>query len=49
MMHLILKRLEAPGTLKVWRGRVGTSSWRQGHGEEIWDVEQSEGGPRREG
>lgn len=24
---------------------VGTSTWRQGFGEEVWDVEQSEGGP----
>ena len=25
-----------------------TSSWRQGSGEEVWDVEQSEGGLRGE-
>jgi hypothetical protein len=25
---------------------VGTSIWRQGNGEEVWDVEQSEGGWR---
>ena len=46
MMHLTLKRLEAPGSLEVrWdRGwRVGTSSWRQGSREEVWDVQQSEG------
>jgi hypothetical protein len=24
---------------------VGTSSGRQEHGEEVWDVEQPEGGP----
>ena len=46
-MHLILKRLEAGGSLEVSLGGwwvVGTSLWRQGLGEKIWDVEQSEGG-----
>jgi hypothetical protein len=39
-MHLILKRMEAPGSLEVrW-----VSMWRQGVGEEVWDVEQLEGG-----
>ena len=33
MMHLTLKRLEAPGSLEVRWG-----------GEEVWDVEQLEGG-----
>ena len=36
MMHLTLKRLEAPGSLEVRWGGVG---W-----EEVWDVEQTEGG-----
>jgi hypothetical protein len=46
-MHLILKRLEAPGSLEVWRGvgdRGGASLWSQGFGKEVWDVEWSEGG-----
>ena len=46
-MHLTLKRLETPGSLEVrWGGGwgIGTSSWPQGSGEELWDVEQSEGG-----
>jgi hypothetical protein len=31
MMHLTLKRLEAPGSLAVmWSGGVGASTWRQG-------------------
>jgi hypothetical protein len=34
MMHLTLKRLEAPGNLEVMWG------W----GEEVWDEEQLEGG-----
>jgi hypothetical protein len=46
MMHLTLKRLEAPGCLEVRRGRgVGASMWRQGWDvEEVWDVQQLEGG-----
>ena len=47
MIHLTLKRLEAPGSGKVSVGArvgVGTSSWRWWVGEEVWDVEQSEGG-----
>jgi hypothetical protein len=48
MMYLDLKRLEAPGSLDVWRsGGVWTSSWTQGYGEEVWDVKQSEGGGGR--
>jgi hypothetical protein len=44
MMHLTLKRLEAPGSFEVrWVG-VGASTWRQGGGEEVLDVEQTEGG-----
>jgi hypothetical protein len=38
MMPLILKRLEAPGSLKVRRGgdwREWKSSWREGDGEEV--------------
>jgi hypothetical protein len=46
MMHLILKRLEAPGSLEVRWG----AEWRQGwSGEEVWDVEQLEGGWQRKG
>jgi hypothetical protein len=47
MMYLNLKRLEAPGSLEVrWGGGWGhpASRWRQGGGEEVWDMEQSEGG-----
>jgi hypothetical protein len=48
-MHLTLKRLEAPGSLEVrWGGGVQTSMWRPGCGEEVWDVEQLEGGSGRE-
>jgi hypothetical protein len=45
MMYITLKRLEAPGSLEVWWGWVEISLWRQGDREEVWDVEQSEGGP----
>jgi hypothetical protein len=42
MMNLTLKRLEVTMSLEVrWGGRVWTSTWRQGFGEEEWDVEQS--------
>jgi hypothetical protein len=45
MMHLTLKRLEAPGSLEVrWGGGEGASMWRWWGGEEVWDVEQSKGG-----
>jgi hypothetical protein len=45
MMHLTLKRLEAPGSLEVrwdrrWDIHVETG-WRA---EDVWDVEQTEGG-----
>jgi hypothetical protein len=46
MMHLILKRLKASGSLKDrWSGGVSEDihlelGW---GGEEVWDVEQSEG------
>jgi hypothetical protein len=40
---LTLKKLEAPESLEVW-WVMGTSSWRQGVREEVWDVEQLEGG-----
>jgi hypothetical protein len=36
MMHLTLKRLEAPENLEIW--------W---YGEEVWDVEQSDSEPGR--
>jgi hypothetical protein len=42
-MHLTLKGLEATGSLEVWLDwdwGVGTSAWRKGVGEEVWDVEQ---------
>lgn len=43
-MHLILKRLEDPGSGEVCRvERVGTSSWRPRAGWELWNMEQSEG------
>jgi hypothetical protein len=49
MMHLTLKKLEAPGSLEVrWVGVGGGGihveigvGW---GGEEVWDVEQLEGG-----
>jgi hypothetical protein len=43
MMHLTLKRLEAPGNLEVrWGGGIHLEmGW---GGEEVRDVEQSEGG-----
>jgi hypothetical protein len=40
MMHLTLKILEAPGSLEVMWGGGGAY---RGSGEEVWDVEQSEG------
>jgi hypothetical protein len=44
MMHLALKRLETPGTLKVRWGGGGDIHVKIGHWEEVWDVGQSEGG-----
>jgi hypothetical protein len=45
MMHLTLKRLEAPESFKVrWVGSGGIhveTGWGM---EEVWDVEQREGG-----
>ena len=42
MMHLTFKRQKAPVCLEVrWGGGVGTSTWRQANGEEVWDEEQS--------
>jgi hypothetical protein len=38
-MHLTLKRLEAPGSGEVWWGGILVEME-----EEVWDVEQSEGG-----
>jgi hypothetical protein len=44
MVHLTLKRLEAPGSLEVrWDGG-GNIHVETGGGKEVWDVEQSEGG-----
>jgi hypothetical protein len=55
MSGLGLVREDAPnpqeagaGGPREFRDLVGTSLWRQGAGEEVWDVEQSEGGPGRE-
>ena len=45
MMHLTFKRLEAPGSLES--GGVGDGSIQVGMGyggEDVWDVEQLEGG-----
>ena len=44
MMHLTLKRLEDPGSLEVRWGGSGGIHVETGGGEEVWDVEQSEGG-----
>jgi hypothetical protein len=46
-MHLTLKRLEAPGSLEAWWGeRCGGCHIlvETGGGEEVWDMEQLEGG-----
>jgi hypothetical protein len=44
MMHLTLKRLEAPGNLEVrWGGR-GDIYMETGEKDKVWDVEQSKGG-----
>jgi hypothetical protein len=43
MMHLIFKRLEAPGNLKVRWGRGGDIHMEMGSREEVWEVEQLEG------
>jgi hypothetical protein len=43
MMHLTLKRLEVPGSLEgVWGWGADIHVETRG-GEEVWDVEQSEG------
>jgi hypothetical protein len=45
MTHLTLKRLEAPGSLEVRWGGGGSIHVETGWGrEEMWDVEQLEGG-----
>jgi hypothetical protein len=44
MMHLTLKRLEAPGSLEVRWGRGEDIHVETGGGEEVWDMEQLEGG-----
>ena len=45
MMHLTLKRLEARGSLEVGWGWGGGIHMETGwDGEEVWDVEQLEGG-----
>jgi hypothetical protein len=43
MKHLTLKRLEAPGSLEVRWGGGGGIQVEKGDGEEVWDVEQTEG------
>jgi hypothetical protein len=43
MMHL--KRLEVTGSLEIrWGGEWGHPHGDRGCGEDVWDVEQSEGG-----
>jgi hypothetical protein len=50
MMHLTLKKLEAPGSLEVRWGGGGAIHVEMGcGGEEVWDVEQLEGGRGRAG
>jgi hypothetical protein len=44
MMHLTLKRLEAPGSLEVRWGGGGHPHGEEVWWEEVWDVEQSESG-----
>jgi hypothetical protein len=44
MMHLTLKRMEALGSLEVRWGEVWGIHVETGGGEEVWDVEHSEGG-----
>jgi hypothetical protein len=45
MKHLTFKMLEAPGSLEVrWGGGGGIHMEMGWGGEEVWDVEQSEGG-----
>jgi hypothetical protein len=45
MMHLTLKRLEAPGSLEVmWGGGWDIHMEMGWGGEVVWDVEQLEGG-----
>jgi hypothetical protein len=43
MMHLTLKRLEVPWNLEVsWVGDGnGMWTWRQGCGDDVWDVDKS--------
>jgi hypothetical protein len=44
-MHLTLKRLEAPASLEVrWGGGRGFHVETRWGWEEVWDMEQSEGG-----
>ena len=44
MMHLTLKRLEAPESLEVRWGCGDIHMETGSGGKEVWDVEQSEGG-----
>jgi hypothetical protein len=45
MIHLALKRLEPTGSLEVkWGGGGGVHMETAWGGEEVWDVEQMEGG-----
>jgi hypothetical protein len=47
MMYLTLKKLEAPGILEVsWGGDMGIHVEMGWGAEEVWDVEQLEGGWR---
>jgi hypothetical protein len=50
MKLLTLKRLEAPGSLEVrWGGGWGHPRGDRSGGEEVWDVELSEGGLGEQG
>jgi hypothetical protein len=49
MMHLTLKRLEAPESLEVrWIGIILVEMGGGGHGEEMWDAKQSKDSPGEE-
>jgi hypothetical protein len=45
-MYLTLERLGAPRSEDVWWGRVGRGDILLETGEEVWDVQQLEGGLR---
>jgi hypothetical protein len=47
-MHLTLERLQTLGSGEVWSGRWGGHPFGDWKGEEVWNVEYSEGRLRRE-